>query len=122
MQRKMLKSKIHRARVTDSNLSYEGSITIDSLLLKAANIVPFEQVHVYNIFNGERFSTYVVGGRPDSGVICLNGAAARKAAVDDLIIICSYIGLDDAECEDYEAHNVYVDNNNRITDGPETTD
>ena len=115
MQRKMLKSKIHRARVTESNVSYEGSITIDSLLLKAANIAPFEQVHVYNIHNGERFSTYVVSGGPGSGVICLNGAAARKVVVDDLIIICSYVGLDDSECEDYEAHNVYVDENNKIT-------
>lgn len=104
----MLKSKIHRAKVTESNLSYEGSITVDSLLLDAANIVPFEQVHVYNIDNGERFSTYVISGRPGSGVVCLNGAAARKVAVGDLIIICSYIGLDDSECENYEARNVYV--------------
>jgi aspartate 1-decarboxylase len=110
----MLKSKIHRARVTDANLSYEGSVTIDSLLLDAANIVPFEQVHVYNTHNGERFSTYVLRGEPGSGVICLNGAAARKVAVDDIIIICSYIGLDDSECHDYEAHNVYVDEKNQI--------
>jgi aspartate 1-decarboxylase len=105
----MLKSKIHRARVTESNLGYEGSITIDSLLLDAANIVPYEQVHIYNVYNGERFSTYVVSGRPGSGVICLNGAAARKVVVGDIIIICSYIGLDDSECMDYEARNVYVD-------------
>ena len=115
MQRKMLKSKIHRVRVTDANLSYEGSVTIDSLLMEAANIVPFEQVHIYNIHNGERFSTYVLRGEAGSGVICLNGAAARKVAKDDLVIICSYIGLDDTECQDYEAHNVYVDENNKIT-------
>lgn len=115
MQRKMLKSKIHRVKVTDANLSYEGSITIDSLLLEAANIVPFEQVHVYNTHNGERFSTYVLKGDPGSGVICLNGAAARKVAKDDIVIICSYIGLEDSECLDYEAHNVYVDEANQIT-------
>lgn len=79
MRRNMMKSKIHRATVTDSNLDYEGSITIDSQLLDKANIIPYEQVDIYNVTSGERFSTYAIRGDKDSGVICINGAAAHKA-------------------------------------------
>ncbi len=80
MQRFMLKSKIHRATVTGAELDYEGSIAIDEKLMEAADILPFEKVNIYNVSNGERFSTYVIKGRKNSGVICLNGAAARKAS------------------------------------------
>ena len=90
----MLKSKIHRAMVTHSNLNYEGSITIDESLMYLAKILPFEKVDIYNITNGNRFSTYAVEGKKDSGVICLNGAAAHKVIVGDLIIIASYIMVD----------------------------
>lgn len=114
MQRTMLKSKIHRARVTGACIDYEGSVTIDSTLLVAADIVEYEQVHIYNVNNGERFTTYVITGEPGSGVICLNGAAARKVAVNDLVIICTYVALDDAQCKDYHAKNVFVDENNRM--------
>jgi aspartate 1-decarboxylase len=110
----MLKSKIHRATVTEACLDYEGSITIDSTLLEAANILEYEQVDVYNISNGERFSTYAIKSEPDSGIICLNGAAARKVSVKDLIIICSYIGLEDAQCHGCKPINVYVDAKNKI--------
>jgi aspartate 1-decarboxylase len=118
MQRTMLKSKIHRAKVTGAHLDYEGSISIDPVLLKAANIVPFEQVYVYNIHNGERFSTYAITGVINSGEISLNGAAARKAAIGDLIIVCSYVSVEDLECEGFEARNIYVDGENRIIDDP----
>ncbi|RLB04758.1 MAG: aspartate 1-decarboxylase [Deltaproteobacteria bacterium] len=115
MQRVMLKSKIHRATITEANLDYEGSITIDNELLKAANIVPFEQVKIYNISNGERFDTYVISGKAGGGEICLNGAAARKGSPGDLIIIASYAILDENEVANHSPTIVHVDENNRIT-------
>ena len=93
MQRIMLKSKIHRACVTDANLDYEGSLSIDEDLMKAADILPYEQIKIYNIFNGARFDTYAIAGPAGSGEICLNGAAARMGARGDLIIIVSYGGF-----------------------------
>lgn len=114
MLRTMLKSKIHRATVTEASLEYEGSITIDSDLLAAADILEYEQVHVYNISNGERFATYVIRGEAGSGIICLNGAAARKVSVRDLVIICSYVNREDSECRSYRAANIFVDRQNRI--------
>ncbi len=90
MFRVMLKSKIHRATVTEANLAYEGSLTVDADLMQAADILPYEMVHIYNISNGERFQTYAIEGEAGSGVICLNGAAARKGVVGDLIIITTY--------------------------------
>jgi aspartate 1-decarboxylase len=113
MQRFMLKSKIHRVRVTDANLDYEGSITIDETLIKAADIVPYEQVDIYNVSNGERFSTYVIQGRKNSGVICLNGAAARKVSKGDVIIIASYVAVDDHDAAKWAPKCVYVDERNR---------
>lgn len=115
MTRTMLKSKIHRATVTEACLDYEGSITIDAKLLEAADILEYEQVDVYNINNGERFTTYAIGGPSGSGVMCLNGAAARKVAVKDLIIVCTYVRLEDAECRAHKAVNVFVDANNQIS-------
>lgn len=114
MQRTMLKSKIHRATVTEACLDYQGSITIDSKLLEAADILEYEQVHIYNISNGERFTTYAIEGPPDSGVICLNGAAARKVSVKDLIIICTYVAMENSECRGHHAKNVFVDESNRM--------
>jgi len=114
MQRTMLKSKIHRVRVTGACIDYEGSVTIDSTLLEAADILEYEQVHVYNISNGERFTTYALTGEAGSGVICLNGAAARKVSIKDLVIICSYVALEDSECKGFKARNVFVDENNKI--------
>ncbi|WP_022847638.1 MULTISPECIES: aspartate 1-decarboxylase [unclassified Desulfurobacterium] len=113
MRRFMFKSKIHRATVTQADLNYEGSITIDSALMKLADILPYEKVDIYNITNGERFSTYVIPGEPESGVICLNGAAARKVQVGDKVIIVSYCELEENELEHFSPTVVLVDDENR---------
>jgi aspartate 1-decarboxylase len=110
----MLKSKIHRARVTECNIDYEGSITIDRELMEAADIIPYEKVEVLNIYNGARFSTYAIEGERNSGVICLNGAAARLVARDDLVIILSYHDLPEEEASTTQPRLVYVDSLNRI--------
>jgi aspartate 1-decarboxylase len=112
--RTMLKSKIHRARVTDVNLNYEGSITIDRLLLEAAGLLSYERVEVFNINNGARFATYVIPGENGSGVICLNGAAARLAAKDDLVIILSYSQTPDSDAANIKPRIVCVDCQNKI--------
>ncbi len=113
--RTMLKSKIHRARVTDGNIAYEGSVTIDKKLMEAADILPYEQVHILDINNGARFQTYAIEGEADNGDICLNGAAARMVAKGDIVIILTYHELQEAECKDYHPRLVYVDEKNRIT-------
>jgi len=110
----MLKSKIHRARVTEVNLDYEGSITIDRTFLEAADILPFERVEVLNINNGARFSTYAIEGEVRSGVIGINGAAARLVAKGDIVIILSYCQIPDNEAMTMTPTMVYVDNKNRI--------
>lgn len=114
MQRIMLKAKIHRARVTDANLDYEGSITIDETLMEAADIHPFEQVQIYNITNGNRFETYAIKGERDSGGICINGAAAHQAGKDDIVIIANYGLLDEEEHAHHHPKLIYVDEANRI--------
>ena len=116
MQRFMLKSKIHRATVTESNLNYQGSLTIDADLMEAANLTPFEHVHIYNITNGHRFETYVIEGKRGSGTICMNGAAARKVQIGDLIIIASYALMEDQDCVEYHPNIILVDGYNRITE------
>ncbi|MFH2011422.1 MAG: aspartate 1-decarboxylase [Pseudomonadota bacterium] len=113
MQRIMLKSKIHRVTVTDANLDYEGSITIDELLMEDAGIIPYEAVHIYNIANGERFETYAIKGKANSGTICLNGAAAHKVKVGDLIIIANYANYEEKEAKAHKPKLVYVDKNNK---------
>ncbi len=112
--RTMLKSKIHRARVTDCNIDYEGSITIDVDLLKAADILPYERVEVLNVNNGARFSTYAIEGNPGGGDICLNGAAARLASKDDIVIILTYQEVPSNEAQNVKPRMVYVDEKNRI--------
>jgi aspartate 1-decarboxylase len=112
--RTMLKSKIHRARITDCNIDYEGSITIDSNLLKAADILPYERVEILNVHNGARFSTYAIEGNPGSGDICLNGAAARLANRDDIVIILTYHEVPSDEAAHVKPRMVYVDSLNRI--------
>jgi aspartate 1-decarboxylase len=116
----MMKSKIHRATITEANLAYEGSLTIDADLMRAADILPYEMVHVYNISNGERFETYAITGEAGSGVICLNGAAARKGAVGDLIIITTYATYDAAELQEHRPLVVLVDGHNRLKDTAST--
>jgi aspartate 1-decarboxylase len=114
MQRLMLKSKIHRATVTHAELNYEGSCAIDEDLLDAADIKEYQQIDIYNIHNGERFTTYAIRAERGSGVISLNGAAARKAQIGDLLIIASYAMLNDLELVKFEPDLVYVDERNRI--------
>ena len=114
MKRTMLKSKIHRATVTEANVEYEGSITIDPDLIEAADILPYEQVDVLDITNGSRLQTYVIEGERGSGEICVNGAAAHLVKPHDLVIICSYVQLDDAACRGYEGIRVFVDSRNAI--------
>ena len=118
MERRMMKSKIHRAIVTKSNLDYEGSITIDSRLMENANILPYEQVDIYNVTSGERFTTYAIKGEKDSGIICINGAAAHKAKKGDMIIIVTYANFSEKELESFKPAKVYVDSQNKIKDTP----
>jgi aspartate 1-decarboxylase len=113
MRRRMMHGKIHRATVTDADLNYVGSISIDPLLLKAADIIPNEQVAVYNLMNGARFETYAIEGT--EGQICLNGAAARLVSVGDLVIIVSFVDVEDTELASHEPSVVFVDTDNRQT-------
>ena len=114
MERVFLKSKIHRATVTDANLNYEGSLTIDQELMEAADLLPFEKVDVVNINTGNRFTTYVLKGQRGSGEICLNGGAARLGQVGDLLIIISYAHLSEDELSGFRTKAVLVDRQNRI--------
>lgn len=116
MRRIMFKSKVHRATVTDANLHYEGSLTLDELLMEAADMLPYEQVSVLNINNGERFETYVIPGTRGSGTVCLNGAAARKGQVGDRIIILTYAEMTDEEARRHHPTVVLVDEHNHITE------
>lgn len=113
MLRCMLRAKIHMATVTESNLAYEGSITIDEALLEAAGILPYEQVMISNLNNGERFETYVIKGERNSGEICLNGPTARKGVVGDKVIIFCYAYYDDRALGDYRPKIVMLDAKNR---------
>lgn len=110
----MFKGKIHRATVTEANLNYVGSVTIDSTLLEASGILPGERVQIVNNNNGARLETYVIKGEADSGVICLNGAAARLVQPGDNVIIIAYAWLDQEEAKTFEPKVVFVDENNRI--------
>lgn len=111
----MLKSKIHRATVTDANINYEGSITIDTKLMKAADIIAYEQVHVLNVNNGQRFTTYAIEGREGIGEICLNGAAARLGVKGDIVIILTYTDVAEEKLKDYKPTIVHVNEKNEIT-------
>lgn len=112
MKRVLLKSKIHRATVTEANLEYNGSVTIDRELMKAADIVEFEQVQIYNITSGTRLTTYAISGEPDSGVICINGAAAHLAKPNDLVIIASYAEYKDKESRNHQPKVILVNEQN----------
>ena len=112
--RTMLKSKIHRARVTAANLDYEGSITLDKLFMEAADILPYEMVHILNVNNGQRFQTYAIEGEAGSGVVALNGAAARMVSPGDIVIILSYRTLNEDEAHLVEPKIVYVNAQNAI--------
>ena len=111
MQIEILKSKIHRVNVTEANVNYIGSITIDENLMDAANIIEYEKVHVVNVTNGERLITYVIKGKRNSGIICLNGAAAHKANIGDIVIILSYAILTPEEAKTYKPICIFPKNN-----------
>ncbi|MDX8396824.1 MAG: aspartate 1-decarboxylase [Mariprofundaceae bacterium] len=111
----LLKSKLHRATVSHAELDYEGSCAIDQNLLNAANILPFEQLHIYNVSNGERFTTYAITAEAGSGTIGVNGAAAHKAQAGDLLIICTYAELDSMEAAHFKPALVYLNSDNQIT-------
>lgn len=115
MQLTMLKAKLHQARVTHSELEYEGSCAIDSVLLDAAGIQEYEQIQLYNLANGHRFTTYAIRGEAGSGMISVNGAAAHKAKPGDRIIICSYVQLEQKEVANFKPKLVYLDASNQIS-------
>jgi aspartate 1-decarboxylase len=114
MRRFMLRAKVHGASVTQVDLAYEGSLTLDEKLMKEAGMAPYEQIQVYNITNGERFTTYLIKGEEGSGIVCVNGAAAHKAVVGDKVIIAAYSLLEDEELEYFVPAIVIVDDKNRI--------
>ena len=110
----MLKGKIHRATVKQAELDYVGSITVDPVLLEAAGILEYEHVHIVDVNNGSRFETYTIAGEPGSGMICLNGAAARQVMVGDHVIIMSYASMTPQEAKEHKPHVVFVDDDNKI--------
>jgi len=116
MRRTMMKSKIHRAVVTDANLHYQGSVTLDPLLMEAADILENEQIDVLDITNGNRLTTYAIPGAPGRGEVCLNGAAAHLVSRGDLVILVTYADYDDAEARRHRPKVVFVDGENRIAD------
>lgn len=118
MQIQILKSKIHRVKITEADINYRGSITIDEDLLDAANLIANEKVQVVNINNGERFETYIIKGGRGTGMICLNGPAARKGLVGDIIIVISYAAMDFEEAKKFLPAVIFPDTNNKLTDGP----
>jgi aspartate 1-decarboxylase len=122
MFRFMFKSKIHRATVTHADVDYEGSLTVDSTLLKAADILPNEEIHVWNISRGSRFRTYALPGEAGSGVVCVNGAGAHLVHVGDLVIVATFTQMDDAAARSYRPRVVLVDEKNRIRANPNGRD
>lgn len=118
MERTLLKSKIHRATVTDANLEYQGSVTIDPLLMEAADLLPWERVEIYNVTNGERFATYAIPGRPGAGEIVINGAAAHKASKGHIVILATYATYEDQLARLHQPSLVFVDAANRRISQP----
>jgi aspartate 1-decarboxylase len=117
VHRTMMKSKIHRATVTDANLHYQGSVTVDPVLLEAADILEHERVEIYDVTNGARLSTYAIPGVPGRGEVCLNGAAAQLVHRGDLVILVSYAEVEDAEARSWRPRVVFVDERNRMLTG-----
>ena len=118
MEREYLNSKIHKATVTNSNIDYEGSCEIDIALLQVANIHPYEKIDIYDITNGERLSTYAIPGKPDTGIIGINGACCHKIKINDEIIICTYSMLNENENANHTPTIIYVNQSNQIIDKP----
>ena len=120
MKRCFLNSKIHRARITDTDINYEGSCLIDISILNAAGIMPFEKIDIYNITNGERLTTYAIPGPADSGRICANGACVHKINVNDEVIICAYAELSEHEYDNHKPTVLYLNSHNEIIDKSES--
>jgi aspartate 1-decarboxylase len=118
MRRSLFKSKIHRGTVTDADLDYEGSVTIDEQLMRAADILPYERVEIWNVTNGSRLTTYALPGSSGTGVICVNGAAARHAQRGDKVIIATFADVEDVDARTWKPVVVRVDSENRIVSGP----
>lgn len=114
MQREMLRAKIHRITVTERDVEYEGSLSLDAELMRACDMRPYERIDVYDIDNGNRFSTYLIEGRPGSGCCCVNGAAAHKVEVGDKVILAAYATLDESELADHRPRVVLIGENNRV--------
>lgn len=114
MTRRLLKSKIHRATVTDANIQYEGSVTVDSALMEAADIAPWEEVAIWDVTNGERISTYAIPGKAESGVVCINGAAAHKVRKGDVVIIATYADYPEELVGSHDPKRILVDPQNKI--------
>ncbi|MGD9344950.1 MAG: aspartate 1-decarboxylase [Candidatus Aminicenantes bacterium] len=114
MKRVVLKSKIHRATVTDTDIDYDGSLTLDGMLMSEADLIPYEQIQVYNITNGERFTTYLIKGKDGSGEVVVNGAAAKKARTGDMLIIAAYATMDQEEMDFFVPRIILVDDQNKI--------
>jgi aspartate 1-decarboxylase len=119
-RRSMLKSKVHRATVTHADVDYEGSLTLDALLLQAANILPYEEVHVWNVTRGTRLRTYAMAGEAGSGIVCVNGAAAHLAHPGDLVIVATFTQMEDAAAREHRPIVVLVDGDNRIRTARDT--
>ncbi|MEO8478270.1 MAG: aspartate 1-decarboxylase [Gemmatimonadota bacterium] len=119
MRRRLMKSKIHRATITSADLHYEGSLTLDRALMTAANLVEYEEIHVVNVNNGQRFVTYIIPGETGSGTVQLNGAAARLGMAGDLVILLAYADLDAHEVANHAPHVVFVDDANRLVTAPD---
>jgi aspartate 1-decarboxylase len=116
MRRSMFKSKIHRATVTHADVDYEGSLTLDAALMEAADILPHEEVHVWNVTRGTRLTTYAIAGEPMSGIVCINGAAAHLVKPGDLVIVATFAAVDEAEARAHRPKVVLVDEANRVVD------
>lgn len=115
MQRRYLHAKIHRATVTEANLGYEGSVTIDQSLMETADIRPYEAVHIWDVTNGARIETYAIPGKPGSGTICINGGAAHLITAGDLVVIANFVDLTADEAKSHQPRKIFVDEKNRIT-------
>ncbi|GAB4303611.1 MAG: aspartate 1-decarboxylase [Myxococcota bacterium] len=114
MERTLCKSKIHRATVTQADLHYEGSVTLDAALMKAADILPYEEVHVWNVTNGSRIVTYAIEGEAGSGVVCLNGSAARHTSAGDIVILATFARYSEEEAHNHEPKVIFVDQSNKL--------
>jgi aspartate 1-decarboxylase len=120
MRREMLRAKVHRIRVTERDVEYEGSLSLDTELMQAADMLPYERIEVYDVDNGNRFATYLIEGRPGSGDCCVNGAAARMVEIGDKLIIAAYVSVDESEVRRHRPKLVLIGDDNKITRCPES--